>query len=364
MANNFQRLYYKYPYAAPGISVAYNPDDGVYLGLSYKIITQGFRKSPYKSLYQIAANHALSTGGFNFKFNSEFIGILGDKTDLLSQIFIRAPKNTINFFGYGVNSFYDKTKPGKFKYYRTSSNLGDVSLLLRERFSNKVQITFGPIFEYFKLDNENNKNRYILQTGSNGLDPNTLFKTQMYLGGRFSLLIDTRNNKVLPEKGFFWESTARFLNGITDSAYDVTELNSDFSCYFTLIPKRLIFADRFGGGINLGNFEFYQAQFLGGEEDLRGYRKYRFAGRSKLYNQAELRLRLSTFTTYLFPASFGILAFVDAGRVWVKNDNDKKVLAGYGGGVWFSPLSRLVITISLGISNENKLPLFGLGWKF
>ncbi len=364
MANNFQRLYYKYPYSAPGISAAYNPDDGVYLGLSYKIIRQGFRKSPYKTLFQIAGNHALSTGAFNFKINSEFIGVLGDHTDLLGQITVKAPRYVTNFFGYGVKSYYDKTKSGKFKYYRAKFNLADASILVRERFSDKVEMTFGPIFEYFNLDDHDNTGKFILQTGSNGLDPNTLFKRQIYLGGKFTLTVDKRNNKVSPQKGFLWENTVRILSGVTDSAYNVTQLNTDFSCYFTLIPNRLVFADRFGGGINMGKFEFYQAQYLGSEEDLRGYRKFRFAGKSKIYNQAELRLRLSTFTTYLFPASFGIFGFVDAGRVFVKNDNDSKMLAGLGGGFWFSPLSRLMLTVSYGVSNEDKIPMVGLGWKF
>ena len=76
-------------------------------------------------------------------------------------------------------------------------------------------------------------------------------------------------------------------------------------------------------------------------------------------------MRLANFRTYLFPAAFGVFAFYDAGRVWKPVvDNDKKTLSGYGGGVWFSPLRRFVLTLSYAVSKEDKIPLVGLGWKF
>ena len=132
-----------------------------------------------------------------------------------------------------------------------------------------------------------------------------------------------------------------------------------------LIPDRLTFANRTGGGITLGEgFEFFHAQYLGSDDNLRGFRRERFAGKSKFYNQAEMRLRLANFKTYLFPAAFGIIAFIDAGRVWVDEDNDKKFFSGYGGGIWFSPLRRLLITASYAISKEDKIPLVSLGWRF
>ncbi|HRF16629.1 MAG TPA: hypothetical protein PK977_00625, partial [Chitinophagaceae bacterium] len=59
--NTFQRIYYKYDKAGPGVAVGFNPDDGLFLGLSYKFVNHGFRKEPYKSSHTIAASHALST---------------------------------------------------------------------------------------------------------------------------------------------------------------------------------------------------------------------------------------------------------------------------------------------------------------
>ncbi|MBK7562154.1 MAG: BamA/TamA family outer membrane protein [Chitinophagaceae bacterium] len=108
----------------------------------------------------------------------------------------------------------------------------------------------------------------------------------------------------------------------------------------------------------------FQAQYLGSDDNLRGYRKERFAGKSKFYNQTELRLKLANLKTYLFPAAIGVFAFFDAGRVWQENDSDKKMLTGYGGGLWFSPLRRFVIAVSYAISKEDKIPLVSMGFKF
>ncbi|MBK8606737.1 MAG: BamA/TamA family outer membrane protein [Chitinophagaceae bacterium] len=148
--------------------------------------------------------------------------------------------------------------------------------------------------------------------------------------------------------------------------YSVTQLNSDLTFHINIINNWLTLANRVGGGTNLGNkgFEFYQAQYLGNEENLRGFRRNRFAGKSKLYNQTELRLKLADFRTYLFPGAIGIYTFYDIGRVWVANDVQKKSASGYGGGLWVSPLRRIMLNIGYGVSNEDKLFTLGLGWKF
>ena len=146
--------------------------------------------------------------------------------------------------------------------------------------------------------------------------------------------------------------------------YKVTQVNSDLTILLPIIKNRLILAERIGGGHNFGDFEFHQAQYLGSEDNLRGYRKYRFAGRSKVYNNLEARLRLANFKTYLFPGSLGILGFYDVGRVWVDNDNDNDWASGYGVGFWISPLRRIVLTFTYTASQEDKLPLVSFGWKF
>jgi hypothetical protein len=376
VVNSFERIYYKYPFQSVFATIGYNPDDGLFIGPTFKFIRHGFRKYPYKSLHQLKASFAFSTKALNINYNNEFISALGSKTDIITDFEYRGPNGTSNFFGYGANSVYDKTKPGQFRFYRVRYDLGDVALQVRQRFSDKVMFSFGPEFQFYSFDSTDNlnKTRNIVLTNLLGVNKNTLSKKQSYFGARVTLLIDTRDNKIIPATGINWVTNIKYLSGLNNNSYDkVTQINSDFSFHFNLVKDWLTFANRVGAGITMGDnatatnnkFEFYQAQYLGSDDNLRGYRKQRFAGRSKVYNQAELRLKIANLKTYLFPASLGVFAFFDVGTVKAfKDDPTKKTLSGYGGGLWFAPLRRIVLTVSYAVSEEDKIPLVGLGWKF
>jgi hypothetical protein len=368
LVTKFRFVNYKYNQIIPFISAGFNPDDGVYLGGYLKLIRHGFGKAPYKSSHTISVMGAFATGAFNARYNAEFIGVFGRRSDLLFETDVKVP-NITNFFGYGINTIYDKSSPEKFRYYRARYTLGDISLQLRKNFSEKVIMTLGPTFQFYKMDSTDkfNRKRNITQSEDLGINPATAFAKQSYVGGKFSLIADTRNNRVMPTRGILWQTTVRYLFGLNDASYDeVTQVNSDFTFHIDIVKKTVVLANRTGGGHNFGDFEFYQAQYLGSDDNLRGYRKYRFAGRSKVFNNTELRIRLANFKTYLFPGSLGIFGFFDTGRIWVDDDGDDndKWVSGYGGGLWISPLRRIVLTITAAVSEEDFIPSVGLGWKF
>lgn len=370
LVNRFEWLGYKYPFQSVFVTLGYNPDDGLFLGPTFKYIRHGFRKYPYKTLHHFKVAYAFATKAVNASYHGEFISVLGDNTDIIADFSYRGPNNTSNFFGYGMNTVYDKTVTGKFKFYRIRYDLGDFTIQLRQRLAKNFTVSLGPLYQNYHMDTSDalNKKRNVqLNTVASGLNPNTLFRKQSYGGARLTIQLKSIDNEALPEKGINWITTISKVKGLKVPSYDnVTQINTDFSFYLNLIPDRLTYADRVGFGTTNGKdgFEFFQAQYLGSDENLRGFRKQRFAGKSKFYNQAELRLRLANFKTYLFPGALGILGFVDCGRVWVKDDVVNKFAAGYGLGFWFSPLRRLVITATYAMSNEGNLPLIGLGWKF
>jgi hypothetical protein len=220
LVNSFNQLGYKYNQVIPFVSFNYNRDDGLYLGFSLKFIRHGFRKDPYKNMHQFNLQYAFSTQAFNIGYYAEYISMFGRTGDLLTDIQINAPNNTTNFFGYGDGSIYDKSKPGQFRFYRARYSLGDVSVLIRKRFSEKVTLAFGPTYEFFSLDKDDdlNKVRFITMTGSNGLDPTTLFAKQSYFGGKGSFTVNTRDNQVMPQKGINWITTYRYLSGLNDES--------------------------------------------------------------------------------------------------------------------------------------------------
>lgn len=361
--NDFQRIGYKYDQTMPFISVSYNEDDGLFLGASLKMVRQGFHKTPYSTLHQFSANHSLLTKAYNFHWYSEITDAFGKNSDLLLDADIKAPDNVTNFFGYGIRSVYDKSKPDKFDYYRARYVLGDVALWMRSRISEHLSIAIGPVYEFYSLDASDNGDRFINHTAENGLDPATLYSPQRFFGGQMMFTVDSRDNKITPRKGVYWQNSFRVLSGQNTVSRDLRQIGTDLRMY-AKISGPLTWAGRIGGGRNFGGFEFYQAQYLGGEENLRGYRKNRFAGFGKLFMNTELRWKLADFRTYLFPASLGLVGFYDAGRIWARTlDNDRWV-SGAGGGFWISPLSRMIFTFTYAVSREDKLPVVSFGWRF
>jgi hypothetical protein len=132
--------------------------------------------------------------------------------------------------------------------------------------------------------------------------------------------------------------------------------------------ERLVLATRFGGGTNIGDFEFYQSNVIGGRstENVRGLRGERFSGRSSFYNNFEARLKLFHFNAYIFPADLGLIGLLDNGRVWADDEDSKKIHTSYGGGIWLSPFGLAVLTATYSFSDDEPSGLLNvkLGWWF
>jgi hypothetical protein len=362
--NAVNKLGFKYNVLTPFINVGYNPDDGVFLGAQFWYTTQGFHKEPYKQLHYFSLVHALSTKAYVFKYNFEAINAIG-KLDLLAHVVAMAPENTINFFGLGNATVYDKSKTEGIRYYRARFNQYDVDLQLRHRMGSVFQLAVGPAFEYVTLDSVDNKDRFINHTELNGLDRGRLYASKAYVGGKATMVVDDRNNKIAPSRGVFWETNFGSYRGLNNTNHPFSKLNSDLSLYLSFNTRaNFVIATRVGYGKTFGNYEFYQAQFLGATDNLRGYRKFRFAGGESFYHNIDLRIKLAEFRTYLFPGAFGLQLFNDVGRVWVKGEKNDEWHDGYGGGIWISPLKRFVFTASYGQGNEGGVVLVKLGWQY
>jgi outer membrane translocation and assembly module TamA len=140
---------------------------------------------------------------------------------------------------------------------------------------------------------------------------------------------------------------------------------SEFS--FVVNPDRnavFIIANRTGGGTYFGTADYFQQVKLGGPQTLRGYHTWRFTGRSTLYNNLEVRLKVLDFTSYLLPGSIGLIGFNDIGRVWSANDTSNKWHDGYGGGIYIIPAELVLIQAAIGFSREGSLPYISIGFTF
>lgn len=361
--NRYNRLYFKYNLFTPGLALEYNVDDGLFLGPKLEYTSQGFRKEPYGMRQFVEATGALKTGSLHFRYDADFIKALGN-ADVIIRSDFKAPVNVTNFFGPGNNTIKD-LDAHSIQYYRARYNIINASAYLSYQLQSWMRFNLGPTFQYFRLDSTQNVNRFVTG-GSSGLDHGTVYNANHYLGADARLAIDSRNNPVIPTRGLALDAGIRQMFGVDAGRSRLTQVNIDMRIFMSLFEfQHLVLATRWGWAKNYGKFQFPQAMYLGGTDNLRGYRKQRFAGRSMLYNNTELRIRIANFSTYLFGGVFGAQIFNDVGRVFMDGENSKRWHDGYGAGIWISPIKRFVVTASLAHSEEEKaLPRITFGFQF
>ncbi len=363
--NTYNRFDYKYNYVNPGTTVAYNVDDGLFFGLQLEVVKQGFRKEPYKTRQFISGARAFNTGALRFRYEGDWTKLVGNH-DLLARADVRAPVNVTNFFGLGNETAFDKGKPGKETYYRARYDFVDASLLLRRQLQSWMRVNYGVGFQSFRVEEEQNTGKFVSQTAINGLEPATLYRQKAYAGAHLKLDINSRNNRTIPTRGFVMDVNLRPMAGLNNQSSNLMRADVDMRIYASLFSlPRLVLASRFGWGKNYGKFEFPQAYYLSGTDNLRGYRRDRFAGRSRAYNNTELRFKAADFSTYLFPGAIGFLVFNDVGRVWVDGENSSEWHVGNGAGIWIAPIKRFVLTAHVVRSKEEKpMPYVTFGFQF
>jgi hypothetical protein len=362
--NNYTRLGYRYDNnMSMGIALEYSVDGGLFIGPAFKIVKQGFRKEPYRLSHVLAVNRAFNSTSWHIRYNADFIKVFG-KTDLLIRGDAKFPTSRTFFFGLGNNSPYDKTKPAAYKFYFAHYDVVNVSVMARNNINSWFQIKYGPVYQYFKLKGKENAGKYIT----------TLYPDNSYMqysgksfaGGELSIEINTKNDRVVPTRGIDLNLYGRELTALNKNSNTVTQTGGDLSLYTDFISKKhVVLATSFGASHITGNFELEQAQYLGFKQNLRGFRIDRFAGRSRVYNNSEIRFIRSDANLGLFRGSAGFVLFNDAGRVWSDNESSTQWHDGYGWGIFIAPLSKLVVTASMMYSIEEKnLVLVNLGFQF
>lgn len=354
-----------YNITMPLLTFGVNADDGFLLGLGFKHTQQeGFRKQPYSNVQQLLVGHSFSTSAFMAKYNGEWIDVIG-KADFTLQAFAKAPNNTINFFGRGNETTFDKT--GNFKrYYRSRFSIYQVDPALRWRSKTGTSISIGPSLQYYHFDRDDNDGRLINNPALIGsYDSTTIDQDKMHAGIVVNYTSDKRNNPIIPTWGSYINIRLQGYSGLNSYSKSFAQIIPEIALYKSLNTKStIVLAERLGGGVTIGKTAFYQSLFLGGQENLLGYRQYRFAGQYSFYNNLELRVKLADFGGYILPGQFGLTSFFDIGRVWEKSDDSDTWHNGVGGGFYFAPAKLAVLQFVMGHSTEGWYPYVTMGVRF
>jgi outer membrane protein assembly factor BamA len=177
--------------------------------------------------------------------------------------------------------------------------------------------------------------------------------------------INYLNSEIFPSRGITWYTEFSSLKGLNSNSGDFTKLTSDMTIYASISDaSRVTGVIRAGGGhIFSSKPEYFQALTLGVNNYVRGFRKNRFAGTSMAYGSAELRFKVAKSRSYLLPGDIGLIGFYDIGRVWQRGEHSDKWHDTYGGGIYFVPYNVVMLSATMGISEEDQLFNFTLGTK-
>ncbi|MCJ8208521.1 BamA/TamA family outer membrane protein [Mucilaginibacter sp. RS28] len=360
--NTFDRKNFKYDQTGPIVLANYNTDEGLILIGGIMSEREGFRKSPYASHQSLLAGYSLGRQSFMINYNGDFRRVIGNN-DLNISIVSRGPNNVSNFFGVGNNTVFDRSEDVGITYYRNHYNFVNADVRLFHNY-NRWQLSGGVTGQLYYSSDSPNKGHFLYTYAQQNPDQK-VFDTKGYAGVILGVKFDSRNNITNPVSGVFWNTTVNTSTGIANAHNTYTQVASEFNFY--LNPDRdsvLIVANRIGGGTIIGHAEFFQQIKIGGPQNLRGFHTFRFIGKTGVYDNLELRLKLFNFTSYLFPGTFGLIGFNDIGRVWVPDEKSNKWHDGYGGGFFLIPARTLIVQAAVGFSTEGALPYISLGYRF
>lgn len=336
----------EYNFVLPVPIVGYNPDDGFLLGPFLNITKYGFKKEPYASSQQIGGRFAFRTAAFKLTYEGDFPNMFGN-WDLYLDISNQGPTYSFNFAGIGNESFREKANNNFYRVRQTGTRLYPA---FKKRFAGSSgYITLGPLLETSRI--EATPGRFITAYGS---DNPALFKRKYFGGTEFSLVFNNVDNFFLPHQGIRFKSTLNWTTNLAENK-NFTVWRVQLAFYKHLdYRENIVFATQIGGGQNVGTgYEFFQMQTIGGQQGLRGYRTERFYGKSSLWHNTDLRVRLSSSYNSTLPLTFGVFGGFDYGRVWLEEDESTKWHYNYGGGLWVSPVDVLVFSLGAFIPGEN-----------
>ena len=345
----------------PMILSGANTEEGLVAGIGFSRTTHGFRNLPYATNQEFSALYSISHAAYHLDYFGEFNHVTRN-VDLVFKGQLLSP--SLNYF-FGLGNNTKLTQPVSSGFYRARFRALELQAMLRERYSDKFHFSIGPYFYHYQGRYRDNNDKVLGKPALIGLDSADIFSKKTYLGGKAILLVDNRNNDFFPTRGVIWNTEFLSATGIGSSSNTITKLSSDMRVYASFNdPANLVAVLGLGGGrIYSKNFEYFQALSIGADQNLHGFRKNRYMGRSSLYGSLELKVKLLEIKSYILPGPFGLTGFYDIGRVWLKDEASKKWHGAFGAGFYFLPFNLFTVTATAGFSRDERIFNFSVGTK-
>ena len=333
---------YRYDKKGIGPLLGYSNEDPFFVGLGYTAIHHKWRKLPFASKQSIGVKYSISQKAFSVFYKGIFTEFIG-KWDLLLNADYDAIR-WLNFYGVGNNTT-TLTKDIPFNRSRSKQILGSIGL---QRKLGKSTFNLSGFFQSVKIVND--ADRYIAKFIA-PVQPG-IFKVNNYAGAGINYKFAVLNDSIVPTSGFFFTANASHFQNLTQSE-SFQRYTGIAQVYIPIIPKFSL-AIRGAGGTVTGNPMFYHLPHLGGADDLRGYRRERFWGKTAFSNSNELRF-ITNMRSYMMNGKIGLTVFYDQGRVWQPGETSGTWHTDYGGGLLLAPFNALLANIAYGISKEKRM---------
>lgn len=310
----------------------YEGTEGLIIGGGPQWTWYGFRQVPYSAQIRLRAMYGLGSGEFGLDATADFVQV-GSRSSVL--LHGRASGlEAVRFNGFGNLS----TEEGG-EVVRYDQMLFEA--LFGFPIASEVSVSAGPVFEHIDLDERDG------QYGKLGL--------------RGLLELDSRPQDRVMGGGARIDIDGHLFPAAWDLDQPFGRVRTEAASYSPL-PGPNLLAVRIGGAQVFGTAPFTEAIYLGGSENLRGYPYQRFVGDAALYGGAELRSKV-TRAELIVKGDLGVLAFTDAGRVFVDGESPGDWHTSYGTGLWFASLERAV-SVTYARGGGDGMFYFKIGFPF
>lgn len=349
--NRYEYEAYKYNVGYTIKSPSYSNTRGVFLNAGYTYTRHQWRHEPYGWKQTLRVNYSLSNSSFGGDYEGIFNQVFGHWNLVLGARYDQKLKN----YYLGVGN--ETVKAQEIDYYRLFTEEGYGTVGLNHALGKNAEFTVSGFYQTVNVKPEDG--HYIVQHIPG--DP-SVFNKKDFAGAAVNFRFMKVNNPVVPTSGVGLTLEASHTDNLTDDNKSFNRYIGTFGFYLPLV-RNVSLAVRTGGAHVTGDPEFYQLNWLGGGQNLRGFHRQRFYGRTAFYDNNELRW-LPDVHTHLFNGKMGLAAFLDEGRVWNPGEDSDKWHVGYGGGVIIVPFNKLSLGVYYGLSQDDKLVHIRLGKFF
>lgn len=338
----------------PGAWLSYNSDDGLIIGGGPSLYAFDYRYEPFVYRMSLQGAYATTPRSWNIRFNSEFYDLI--RNTRLTFDLGKSELSFAKFYGFGNDTKKDDGLDNG-DYYRVKQELLYIESRLEYPAAKNYKFWLGYTYKFSQM--YLSENSLLSQTRPVGIED---WST---MGLSAGLEYDNRDSKIAPMSGLYVSFYNIHFPPWLDNEKSYSKTKLDIRAYLKsefITTSSLAF--RLYGAKLWGSYPFFDAAFLGGSENLRGYTRERFAGNAAAFGSMEWRAHLFPFK-FVVPAKLGFLVFSDFGRVYYPGERSTNLHQSYGGGLWAYFIDPTYLgNLSIAKSSEDLAFYLSLGFPF